>query len=59
MAEISNALVPELVKVRGSEELVVPRLMVPKFRLGGLKVTAGPRPMPLSGTWCGLLAVLS
>jgi len=59
MEEISNALVPELVKVMGNEELLVPRLMVPKFRLGGLKVTAGPRPIPLSATWCGLAAVLS
>jgi len=58
---IVSAPVPEFVRVTLCAGLVVPISRLPKPRLVGEKVTAGPgaTPVPLSATACGLPGALS
>ena len=57
--EIVNGAVPVFVRVICWAALLEPMSSVPKVRLIGLNLTAGAKPVPESGTLCGLLAALS
>jgi hypothetical protein len=54
-----SAALPEFVSWTVRPVLLEPMLTAPKSRPGGLKVTPGPRPVPLNGTVCGLPAASS
>lgn len=59
MVVMVSALFPLLVKVTFWVALLVPMFWTAKVRLVGEKVTAGPVPVPLRPTVCGLPGALS
>jgi hypothetical protein len=54
-----NKDVPVLLSVTGMAELVVPTAWLPNPMLAGDNATTGARPIPVSGTLCGLPPPLS